>query len=82
MYAEIYTFKPKLETTSKHKGCTTMLHIIGSAYEELLACVYLLLAAFGSMSDPLQLEQGNFEIVANNKKLFERIRSTAGVLVV
>ena len=39
MYAEIYTFKPKLETTSKHKGCTTMLHIIGSAYEELLACV-------------------------------------------
>ena len=45
-----------------------MLHIIDSAYEELLACVYLLLAAFGSMGDPLQLEHGNFEIVANNKK--------------
>lgn len=57
-----------LKQTSKHKGCTTMLHIIDSAYEELLACVYLLLAAFGSMGDPLQLEHGNFEIVANNKK--------------
>ena len=49
-----------------------MLHIIGSAYEELPACVYTfclqLVLSVGSMGDPLQLGQGNFEIVANNKK--------------
>lgn len=56
----------------KHKGCTTMLHIIDSAYDELPACVYTfclqLVLSVGSMGDPLQLGQGNFEIVANNKK--------------
>ena len=45
-----------------------MLHIIGSAYEELPASCLQLVLSVGSMGDPLQLEQGNFEIVANNKK--------------